>query len=182
MNNYNGIKVKCINDRAISLRFGEIYQVERVGDGYYYLVGENYGGVLQGRFEIVEENNMIKDFTKDMLVGGKHVVEFSDGGIGLIMGDWIQYIDRNNGFICGWDSLKSFTDDLLSKNSIYTPKITKIHEIEGGVFSGDIIMGCCSNVIWEREEKTEAQVELENAEELLAKAMERVVMAKKLVK
>ena len=122
-------------------------------------------------FKLYEEEDMNKQFTKDMLVAGKHVVELRNGHKAVFIGNGIfQYIDN----IEDWMDVDKYSYDLFRpSNNNYT--VIRVYEVDRKVAIGSF--NRILNPIWQREEKSQQQIEYEN---LMTKIAELQKQAEKL--
>lgn len=112
--------------------------------------------IKDGSWTIIEEEDEMKEFTKDDLVAGKHVVEFRNGtkAIYLVNG----FFESNGECVCH----ESYVD-LDLKGSF--GDIVKVYSINRSDSSHTLGFICGnSKLIWERQEKSKEEIELEELE------------------
>ena len=121
------------------------------------------------RLEKVEDNM----FTKDMLVAGKHVVEQKNGDLALFMVDGFSYLDRQ-----GTNGLSWWNANLTS-NYVSDQTIVKVYEVETSQAFGIYAEGRGLKLVWTRQEKTEAEKQLDELDKKIAELQEQADKVRK---
>lgn len=114
--------------------------------------------IARGHVKLISRKgeNMNNTFTKDMLVAGKHVVEDRDGDKFVVMGDFLSGVRE-------YSELCEYTHDLLNQDTDFPQlDIMKVYEINTQGTLSRIIAE--ANLVWQRQEKSPAQLKLEELE------------------
>lgn len=103
------------------------------------------------------ENVMINQFTKDMLVAGKHVVEYRAGGRRLV-------VETGEGL--GFIAATEFTESCHYKQDLINVEyddldIVKVYEMYWSLPLRNIFESSNLKLIWQRKEKSKQEVEYE---------------------
>lgn len=133
-----------------------------IGDPSRYRLGYNFNLRLQ-RLTLIAtkenkgENTMSNQFTKDMLVAGKHVVEYRDGNRRLVV-----ETGEGLGFISATEFMESCRyEQNLSNVEFDDLDIVKVYEMFNLFSLRSIFEDSNLNLIWQREEKSQQEVEYE---------------------
>lgn len=127
-------------------------------------------------FKLKEEND-VKEFTKDMLVAGKHICETRNGQKFMVMLDSNDNLFMSDPSVdCGFMNLCCDYDNNLDFVGCGDDEwdVVKVYTTEAGNF-------CYWNqlkLIWEREELTEQQKKILKLEETINKAQEQIKQLK----
>lgn len=158
-----GDKVVRIEESYHHVEEGQTYEVVGFGRGDGLLLkGLGDFSYDEEYFKLVEEKDM-KQFTKDMLVAGKHVVELRNGHKAVFIGNGIfQYLNNIN----DWMDVDKYSYD-LSRPSNDKYSVVKVYEVRISTSIGSFKEQL--NLIWKREEKSQKQIDYEN---LMAKIAE----------
>ena len=164
-----GDKVRCINAEGnIFITNGVVYTVEKI-DRRTLKVKGGWAMYESDKFEKVEDNM----FTKDMLVAGKHVVEQKNGDLALFMVDGFSYLDRQ-----GTNGLSWWNANLTS-NYVSDQTIVKVYEVETSQAFGIYAEGRGLKLVWTRQEKTEAEKQLDELDKKIAELQEQADKVRK---
>ena len=115
---------------------------------------------------------MYKEFTKDMLVSGKHVVKFKNGRMGIYVGFGIMDLNGTATYPMNrYSDCLTYDDD---SEDVHGLTILEIYEyLRQFNFPSleNAYNGAKDNLIWKREqEPTEAEKQLQEAKKLLKEA------------
>ena len=107
---------------------------------------------------------MSNEFTKDMLVAGKHVVEYRDGNRRLVVlvGNYFNLVGVNGNV---W--LKKHNENLIH-NDHYELDIVKVYEIRDAFWFDRLLEEGNLNLVWQREEKSQQELEYEKLMEQIS--------------
>lgn len=168
-----GDKVRRTGDNWREVVSGEVYTVDRYESGTGLLLrGLEHFGYSEYNFELVEEN-MNKQFTKDQLVAGKHVVELRDGTKQLVLqkqGGEIFFAGLNGENF--FNDVKKLRYDLTwagNIDDVFT--IVNVYEISESMWFNQLSSGL--ELIWKREEKSQQQIELEKLQQQISELQEQ---------
>lgn len=154
-------------------------------DGFKLTVVGRYGGWVDGEYVIsheeikyfkLKEENGMKEFTKDMLVAGKHICETRNGLKYMVMldsDDKLFMSDPSSN--CGWNDLEHWYSYNLKANLIGSEwDITKVYTTEeSNFYNWDGL-----TLVWQRQEITEQQKKILELQETINKAQEQIKQLK----
>lgn len=168
------MKVKCVykHEREKAVTVGKIYEMSKNGfyddSNYHFISFLNCNGNTlvekwnnwTNRIKFEEVKEYMNNFTKDMLKTGM-VVETRKGDLALIVGKYVMYKTTTQRL-----SLKNYNDDLIydcgSINDSKGYDIVKVHEVStSNTFEYSFNSKYMGKLLWERQEKSEAQLEIE---------------------
>ena len=122
-----------------------------------------------------------KQFTKDMLVAGKHVVEYRSGERRLILE--AQGVVGCAGLNNYRDDLSNYNDCLINTYDRNTydngATIMKVYTLSNVYHFTELLKDSNLTLIWQREEKSEAQIKLEQLEEQQRKLADEIAAVRK---
>jgi hypothetical protein len=164
-----GDKIKRTGNDYDDVRKGLIYTVRDYSGPTMLRVGEVIGRYDEEYFELVVRAD--NTFLLSDLVSGKHVVEYRDGGLRLVLNNGWTSTDK---YRSNSDIAYDYREDLTHK-TLSSMDVVKIHELKSLAVFSDLLRPSNLTLVWERKpEKTPEQLEAESIRLEMEKLTQRL--------